>query len=177
MAGTLRPPHDPHIDVDRRGTGNTHGEQKVIGAILHCTVSKDARGTDDIANVLAYLERTPERLGVHRCIDADGNVGAGAEYHQVAYHCGGANTGYVGFELVGMTWYNWPARSAQLEKLARHLAWLHVHFGMPLQYGPNGVRQHRDVHSPLSMGHTDISGTFPINRVLRRARQCAEQGW
>lgn len=169
--------HDPVISVDRRAQGNKHGTHQIIGAIVHCTVSPDRKGSGDVQAVLEYLERTPEQLGIHRCIDKEGIVGAGANYEDRVWHCGGANTGYVGFELVGMTWYNWPARRVQLEKLARHLAYLHVKYGVPLVYGEFGVRQHRDVKSPLSLGHDDVSRLFPMKRVLKRARYLAVNGW
>lgn len=161
----------PHIHVDRRKQGNTHGTHKPIGVVLHSTECGDRAGTSDIVGVLKFLERTPDQLGVHFVVDAEGLLGQGGAMRRVMYHCAGHNTGYIGIEMIGFARFSvktWYRRRKQLKKVAVLLAYLSIKFGIPLLHNTkSGVCLHRDIPQG---GHWDPGYNFPLKRVLKWAR-------
>jgi len=162
----------PHLTVDRRKTGNTHGAHKPRGIVLHSTECGDRQGASDITGVLAFLERTADQLGVHFCVDAEGLVGQGAPLRRVTYHCAGHNTGYIGIEMIGFARFSlktWLTRRRQLRKVARLIAYMSISFDIPIRHSVgSGVCLHRDVPAG---GHWDPGYHFPLRRVLRMARR------
>ncbi len=161
----------PHIHVDRRSTGNTHGAQRPYRIVLHSTESHDRPGNSDIIGVLSYLERTPDKLGIHFVVDKEGRVGQGASVLRMCYHAAGANANSVGIEMIGFARFTvktWYQRRRQLKKVALLLAYLSVRFDIPLVHNvQHGVCLHRDIPQG---GHWDPGYGFPLRRVLRWAR-------
>lgn len=162
------------MNVDRRKTGNTHGDMKPRVMVIHATESNDYAGTGDVVGVLKYLERTPDKLGIHFVIDKEGNIGRGARIHQpenMVYHCKGANSFSIGIELVAWTRFSlstWLQRRRQLRALAWLLAWASQELDIPLRRSTTwGVARHSNF--PDS-GHSDPGVGFPMRRVLRAAR-------
>ena len=162
----------PFIHVDRRVHGNRHGVQYPLRIVLHSTESHDRPGNADIEGVLRYLEGTPDKLGIHFCVDAEGRVGQGLPVTSVAYHCKGLNTGSVGIEMIGFARFSvarWYARRAQLKKVAKLIAYLSIKYDIPIVHATAaGVCMHKDVPAG---GHHDPGVGFPMRRVLRWARQ------
>lgn len=162
----------PHVHVDRRVHGNRHGVHDPVRIVLHSTESHDRPGNADIEGVLRFLENTPDKLGIHFVVDAEGRVGQGVPITSIAYHCKGLNTGSVGIEMIGFARFSvrrWYARRAQLKKVAKLIAFLSITYGIPITRSTvAGVCLHKDVPAG---GHHDPGTGFPTRRVLRWARQ------
>lgn len=163
----------PSILVDRRDDAPNHGLIRPRRAILHCTQSGNLPGAKDINGVFDFWQRQGRGYWIHAIIDGDGNSGWGADFNRMVWATGGANTGSLQIELIG--WANYTSNDwlkkhpKQLQALARWLAVWHEQYGIRLEHDTrNGVSQHRD--HPIG-GHTDINAEFPLDWVLRRAKQ------
>jgi len=85
-----------------------------------------------------------------------------------------------------MTKGQWMQRTAQLEKVARIVAWLNkdhaIPIAVPKQRGSGeampGVMTHGMVShfEPLSAGHTDPGPNYPLYHVIARANEILEAG-
>ena len=178
----------PKIAVDRTPHGNAHGDMKPRVILIHSTEGHDRAGTSDVSGTLKYLEGTPDKLGVHFCIDAEGNIGKGGRCHapgNLMYHAAGANSLAIGIELVGYASFpllSWIKRGRQLRALAWLVAWLSQEFDIPLHHSTShGVAMHKDFPAG---GHHDPGRFFPFTRVVRmagwnvrRASQGKTYGW
>jgi hypothetical protein len=94
------------------------------------------------------------------------------------------NSRSLSIEQIGFASEDWtsPAKRAQLDETARWIALWHHVWGVPIRRGAvrsngqtteEGVLQHRDL-GVLGGGHTDVSKTYPMGHVLRRARHFAK---
>lgn len=165
----------PSIHVDRRADAPNHGYIKPRRVILHCTQSPNHPGTRDISGVFDFWMRQGRGYWIHAIIDGDGNSGWGQDFNKMVWATGGANSGSLQIELIGYASYSrkdWLKKHPnQLQTLARWLAIWHEKYGIPLVHdSERGVSQHRD--HPIG-GHTDINADFPLDWVLRRAKQLA----
>ncbi len=172
--------------------GLTHGEMGLpVRVILHDTECGDAAGISELEGVVGFWLRGAEKDGAHFIVDADGNVAQCGRPTELMYHAGGLNTGSVGIEQIGFAHFteaDWLRRPAQLDKVARLLAWLHTEYRIPLEVParqgankPNvGVMTHAMVSrfEPGSLGHTDPGSGYPIAHVLNIAKAyVAAGGW
>lgn len=171
----------PHVDVTV--LGNKMGTQTPNRFCIHSTESHDTKGLSDVKGVLTYLRNTPDNLGVHFCIDAEGHLGQGGYSSWLMYGAAGANTNTLHCELIGMakfTSIRWMWRHRQLEELSRLMAYAHYQFGIPLKW-----RVERGFFTHLmasryygSSDHWDPGYGFPKWRVMRRAQDiCRNGGW
>jgi hypothetical protein len=97
----------------------------------------------------------------------------------------------VHIEIIGFATFDeldWSRRPAQMDAVARLLAWGHVQLGIPLEvpspqgegHPMHGVMTHAMVSrfSPKSLGHTDPGVGFPLGHELKMARgYVAAGGW
>lgn len=180
LAGQHLTVHKPKVQVDRREHGNVHGRLHPSVIVLHSTESHDRPGTSDVEGILKYLENTADGLGIHWVVDQEGNVGQGANLNQMVYHAKGANSFSVGIEQIGFahsTEWKRKDRLAQLDKVAKLLAYMHKELGIPLKRSiSHGIALHRDFPAG---GHSD-PGTeqeYPIHYVIRLAQHYAAKGW
>ncbi len=163
--------------------GLAHGPMGTpVRVILHDTESHDEKGINDIAGIVSFWMRGPDKLGAHFIVDAEGNIGQQAEPDELMFHCGGANTGSVGIEQVGFAAFTkktWESRPDQLMKVAKLLAWLSVEYHIPLRHSTvHGVSTHADqskIH-PESMGHTDPGANYPLDEVIALAKGFKDAG-
>lgn len=182
-----------------------HGVHPKDMVVLHETVSGDYKGTSDLLAVARYMPHNG--LGIHGIIDAEGFL-AWAVFMETAilWQCSstdahgvshGVNSRSLGIELVSNVMQKYPdrqrrfewwwARSAQLEKTAKVLAYLHRTHKIPLRISDGdapGVTTHYNVSKTFAVpgGHTDAwprqdGGYFPLLRVIYRARQLAKRGY
>jgi hypothetical protein len=179
----LTPIHKPTIQFRAPKGALTHGFMgNPHGVVLHDTEGHDTKGIADISGVISFWMGTPDKLGAHFIVDAEGNIGQSGEPTELMYHCGGANTGYVGIEQIGFarfTKQQWEARPDQLIKVAKLLAWLNAEYHIPLRVSTvNGVSTHAmqsKIH-PESQGHTDPGSGYPLEEVLAIAKGFKDAG-
>lgn len=182
-----------------------HGRHPKDMVVLHETVSPDYAGFTDLLSVARYMPRNG--LGIHGIIDKEGFLAwsvfgetwilwhaSSTDANSVSH---GVNSRAIGIELVSNVMQKYPdrerrfewwwARSAQLEKTARVLAYLHRTQKIPLVVsdgGEPGVTTHFQVTKRWKVpgGHTDawpkhLGGYFPLQRVIFRARQLVKRGY
>jgi N-acetyl-anhydromuramyl-L-alanine amidase AmpD len=184
--------HKPYVVVRAPEGEFGHGPMTPVRVILHDTESHGVpHSTADIEGVIRVWLRTPKtaRLGAHFIVDRDGNVGQTAGVRELLFHTGGLNDGSIGIEQIGFAAFTraeWLARPAQLEKVARLLAWMHkrhaIRLTVPSHRGHglpmHGVLTHAMVSrfEPGSEGHSDPGRHYPLKHVLARAHQIRRDG-
>lgn len=192
----LTPIHEPHaIAHAPAGVWGVGTNATPVRFVLHDTESHDAAGVGDITGIWAGWRSAQGRLGflpgAHYIVDEDGNIGKTAPITAVLNHVGGLNTGSIGIEQVGLASFDerdWLRRSAQLDAVARLLAWGHVQLGIPLDvpspqgagHPMHGIMTHAMVSrfSAASGGHTDPGVGYPLGHVRKLARSyVAAGGW
>lgn len=173
----------PRIDYDARGKLQTHGKMTAIRGDWHSTECSDATGITDLEGIVTFWQNQGLGYGSHVIIDKDGNSALCANFDEVMWHTEQRNTGMVGIELVGFARFTpkiWFARLAQLDKLAKWIAYLNLDYGIPITFSVNvGWSGHIDqTHAfNLPSGHTDPGVFFPKNYVLRKAAEYRHNGW
>jgi hypothetical protein len=198
QAGTKTIPVDLNTaPLMRPVSGGTAAKSLVV---LHETVSPDYAGLADILGVARYMPT--QGYGIHGIIDADGNLGwalgmRDAILAHAASNGGGVNTRGIGIELISRVMLDkpdnlsrfqwWSNRDAQIDKLAKVLAFISRADGVPLRYSAGydpGITTHWDVSHTFNVsgGHTDCfprhkGGYFPVLRIIERARQFRAKGY
>lgn len=164
--------------VDLRGTVETHGPHRPVRIVVHTTECNDAPGVRELEGVLSFWRRQDRGFGAHVLIDKHGNSALAAPFDRITWAVRGANTGSIHFELIGFARFSpqaWWLRLAQLNKLAKWIAYLNKEHGIPIQRSiVAGVAGHREFPGN---DHTDPGRFFPWGYVLRRARQFRLNGW
>lgn len=186
--------HEPHAIIHApAGVWGAGTFADPVRVILHDTESHDAEGTGDITGILAGWRSAEPRLGylpgAHFIVDEDGNVGKVAPPTAVLNGAGGLNTGSIHIEIIGFASFDegdWLGRTAQMDTVARLLAWAHVQHNIPLAVPApqgdglpmHGVMTHAMVSrfSPQSLGHTDPGVGFPTGREIKLARSYVDAG-
>jgi hypothetical protein len=179
----LVPIHKPDIDFHAPKGALTHGNMgNPFGVVLHDTESHEVKGIGDIQGIVAFWERTADKLGAHFIVDQEGNIGQCGDPTELMFHCGGANTGRVGIEQINFassTKQQWESHPEQLIKVAKLLAWLNHEYGIPLRVSTvNGISTHAmqsKIH-PESGGHTDPGAGYPLEEVVAMAREFKQAG-
>lgn len=168
----------PRVELDARGDVATHGYHKPIRIGVHTTEGGDSPGIRELQGVVDFWKRQGQGLGAHVLIDADGNSCWGADFNRVCWAIKKANTGTVHFELIGFARFRpqaWWLRLAQLNKLAKWIAYLNLEEGIPIERSvERGVAGHREFPGN---DHGDPGKYFPWPYVLRKARQYRKNGW
>ena len=177
-----------------------HGRHAKDMVVLHETVSPDYPGFADILGVARYMPRNG--LGIHGIVDGEGNFAwdvygdTHVLYHAASGH-GGVNTRSIGIEQVSRVmvqfpdkqrrWEWWWQREAQIDKVAKVLAYLHRIHAIPLVYSLGrapGVTTHWQVSKTFDVpgGHQDchprhLGGYYPALRVIHRAQYFYRRGY
>lgn len=173
----------PRVDLDARGRIQTHGHMVPVRGDWHTTECGDAAGIRELEGVVAFWERQALGYGAHVIIDADGNSALCADPGEVTWHTESRNTGMVGIELIGFARFSpkvWWLRRAQLDKLAKWIAWLNLEYGIPIRFSTaSGWSGHIDqtYAYDLPSGHTDPGRFFPKGYVLAKAAKYRAGGW
>lgn len=164
------------------------GHHDPVRVVLHDTESHDARGITDLVGVIEFWKRNPYPSGTlngaHYLVDGDGFIAQVGVLADILQHTGGANTGSIGIEQIGFASFSlrtWLTRRAQLDAVAKILAYLnHVH-GIPLVKSTSrGVSTHamQSAIHPESGGHSDPGRFYPFGRELKAAKAyVAAGGW
>lgn len=165
------------------------GIQKPVRAVLHDTESHDVpHSIGDLVGVISFWKRNPfpggSLAGSQFLVDGDGFIAQIGTLSDILQHTGGANTGSIGIEEIGFARFTravWLARTAQLDGVAKILAYLnHVHDVPLVKSTSAGVSTHAmqsRIH-PESLGHTDPGVFYPFRFVMNRARgYVAAGGW
>jgi N-acetyl-anhydromuramyl-L-alanine amidase AmpD len=174
--------HQPRIDYDGRNLVDSHGSHRPTRIILHDTESHDTKGLTDLKGIAEFWDRQDEGFGAHVGVDAEGNSARYVNDEQIAWHTGGRNTGSLGIEMIGFASFSllkWRRRKAQMEKVARWLAYWSSEYGIPLERNvEHGVSTHRAQSLAFRTStHTDPGIFFPMRSVLKRARELKRTGW
>lgn len=177
--------HKPRIQY--RHDGATHGTHIPARIVLHDTESHDVAGIGDIRGIYEFWDRQGLGYGAHFVVDGEGNIGQGASCTKIMWHVGNHNTGSIGIEQVGFasfTTFMWNRnKRAQTIKVARLLAWLSVHYQIPLVIDTDiGVCTHamlsrQDSRAGIeNSGHSDPGTGYPLAFVLWLARRYVRLG-
>jgi N-acetyl-anhydromuramyl-L-alanine amidase AmpD len=129
---------------------------------------------DNIDAVQHYFETTsPDAVGAHIGIGANGDVRQWADLDALVYHAKGDNTSGIGIELAGYAKQSrakWISRRRQRVALAKALARLchRYNLGIPTHTGKANIKGHVDIPAG---GHTDPGPNFPWDAVMKLARK------
>ncbi len=181
------------LDISAEQADNCHGKSDKDMIVLHETVSPDYVGWADVKSVSAFLDS--KDYGIHGIVDKEGNVawsyGLGrCIFYHTASEGHNVNTRSIGIENVSNVmlltsdntarWNIWWARDAQIEALAKLIAWVSDAHDIPLVVSDGntpGVTTHWQVTQKFNVpgGHVDcwprhLGGYFPLLRVIQRAR-------
>jgi hypothetical protein len=153
-----------------------HGSQHPTRIVIHAT-----DGEGDPANLPNDKYWKENGYGSTLAIDASGRTIRFTPDTQISYSTGGANTGTLSIEIVGLASWSanqWNARPAQLEAVARAVAGWSTAYKIPItvdtEHGVSTHAMQSKLH-PESGGHTDPGNGFPFSKLLDRARTIAKQ--
>jgi hypothetical protein len=180
-----------------------HGTHDKSLVVLHETVSSDIAGWSDVLGVAHYLDE--KDYGMHGIIDKEGHIawayGLGkAIFYHAASGDGKVNSRGIGIELVSRVmltasdntarWRIWWERDAQINAVAKLLAWLSRKHDIPLADSDSskpGITTHWEVTKrwlgqPPAAGHWDCwprhkGGYFPKLRIIERAKFYKARGY
>ncbi len=168
----------PLVQVSRIRRSYMHGGHTPHRFIIHSTESGDARGLSDLTNIDHFWTNVQRRgYGAHVVIDSAGNSMQCAYSSQVVWATYMANTGSIQYELVGRAGWSaqvWRGRVAQLNKLAKWIAWHAKVHSIPISR--TTVRMHRDfpgTHWDPGPGFARLALVY----VIARARYYRSNGW
>lgn len=169
--------HHPHVTIRH----NVANQSSRNGLTPHLIVLHDTEGGNiphsnrDLAGLGDWFNNPKAQASAHVGVDQDGNSGRYVDDQAKAWACVAYNSLSLNIEQIGHATDDWTAKAMreELEETARWLAiWNHRH-GIPLTRirDPRkaGVLQHRDLGLPGG-GHHDVSASYPVAYVLRRAR-------
>lgn len=177
----MTPVHQPSVQVN--GSCHSHGVMDPTRIVLHSTEGPDSPGVTDETGVDNYWNKQGLEYGAHLIVDAAGNTLKNNDWHTILWHTGLHNTGSIGIEQVGYAAFpeaKWIEREAQLQKVAKWLAYLSAKFYIPLVHNTShGVCLHSDFY--VNEGdHTDPGGRpnkYPLQHVLDAAHEFKIKGW
>lgn len=171
----------PLVQLDLRGYVATHGPHVPVRGVIHDTECGDAPGTAELAAVAKFWHRQGKGYGAFAGIDKDGNTALYSDPDEITWHVAGRNTGSLGFELIGFARFlprAWWLRLAQLNKLAKWIAWANLEYGIPIVISTErGWSTHAMQSRRYGGTHYDPGRFFPLRYVIRRARVYREKGW
>jgi N-acetyl-anhydromuramyl-L-alanine amidase AmpD len=171
----------PAIAVKAKAT--VHGPMVPVRVVLHDTESHSTAGIKDIQGIYDFWGRQGLGYGAHFVVDKDGNIGQGASCRSLLYHVGNYNTGSVGIEQIGYSWFlkaMWRKTDReQLRSVAKLLAFLHKTYRIPLVISiDRGICTHAMVGRAGidPTGHTDPGKGYPLRFVVWLARRYVKRG-
>jgi len=185
--GFANPRTDKHL-VRNQSTRSA----RVQALCIHSTESHPRPGDADLDAIQSWFDNPASQASSHYCIDDQGRSRQMVEENRKAWTCGAANSLTVNYELIGFaawtrkTWRSYPK---QLRKLAQHIAYSSIQWGVPIQRGRvgnaggvcvitrPGVIKHADVSKAGFGTHTDPGRFFPMTVVLQMARYYRRRGW
>lgn len=173
--------HRPSVQLDARGRIATHGKMTPVRGDWHDTECGDAQGIKELEGVVAFWQRQGLGYGAHLIIDKDGNSALCANFDEECWHTENRNGGMIGIELIGYARFTpklWFLRLAQLNKLAKWIAYARAEHGIPIDFNVNkGWSGHVDQSKAFGGTHYDPGAGFPRRYVLRKARIYYQKGW
>lgn len=165
---------------------------RIQALCVHSTESHPRPGTGDVDAIQNWFDNPASQASSHYCIDDTGNSRQLVEESRKAWTCGAGNSVTVNYELIGFAaWSNgmWRSHPKQIRKLAQHIAYSSIQWGVPVQRGRVGSRggvlvitkpgviTHNDVSKAGFGTHTDPGRFFPMRLTLRLARWYRKHGW
>lgn len=172
----------PDIDYDGRALVDSHGSHTPQRIVIHDTEGHDEAGTTDLRHLGEFWHNQNQGYGAHIGVDREGLTGRYVNDSEVAWHVGGHNTGSLGIEQIGFASLGlsgWRARTKQMQKVARWIAWWSTKYGIPIEQSvKKGVCTHKMMSEayPADTNHTD-PGRYPLRGVLLLARAYKRLGW
>lgn len=144
--------------------------------VLHDTEGANIRGVSDLVGLGDWFDNPGAQASSHIAVDAEGNTGRYVPDDRKAWHSASFNSMSLGIEQVGFaSQKDWP--EAQLRKVAKWIAYWHKEYGIPIRHSTShGVCRHSDL-GVAGGGHHDPGPAYDLGRVLKMAREYAENGW
>ncbi len=171
----------PRIAVKAKAT--VHGPMVPVRVVLHDTESHSTAGIEDIQGIYDFWGRQGLGYGAHFVVDKDGNIGQGASCRSMLWHVANYNSGSVGIEQIGYSWFlkaMWRKTDReQLRSVAKLLAFLHKTYHIPLVISiDRGVCTHAMVGAAGidPTGHTDPGKGYPLRFVVWLANRYVRRG-
>lgn len=159
----------------------------ILLIVLHDTEGGNIpHSARDLQGLGAYFDNIKTQASSHVATDQDGNSARYVKDVEKAwtqfphYNAVGLSIEQIGFASED---WNSPAKNEQINETARWIAYWSKRHGIPIRKAKvtedgrilrAGVIQHRDLGF-LGGGHHDVSPTYPMTKVLRRARRFASQ--
>ena len=144
--------------------------------VLHDTEGGNVGGVSDLTGLGQFFNRTATQASSHVGVDAEGISARYVSDGAKAWTQASFNPQSLSIEQIGFaSQLGWP--EAQLRKTAQYIAYWSKEYGIPIrQSTTHGVCEHKHLGA-AGGGHTDCGPRFPFDRVLKLAREFAEQGW
>lgn len=170
----------PKIMFEDNSPNQSERSDRIRAIVLHSTESHTRPGTDDLYGVASWLCNPASQASAHVIVDDDGTSARLVPDERKAWHCAAYNSATLGIEQIGFAAQGkkaWLADRRELDETARWIAhWSRKH-GIPIRRGKVSggqiVKPGVLTHAQLGIeggGHHD-PGSYPIRRVLRRAKQ------
>lgn len=161
---------------------NVRNQSSRNGAKPRLIVLHDTEGANipnsivDLQGLANWFDNPAAQASSHVGVDSDGYAAKFVDDAAKAWAQAAFNPIALSIEQVGFaTQKEWP--EAQLNKVAQYVAYWSKKYDIPLVYSTdNGVCQHRDLGN-AGGGHHDVSATYPLDRVLAKAKAYRANGW
>lgn len=174
-AGSVHRPAE-RISTNVRNQSSRNGVKPTL-IVLHDTEGANIPNSiADLQGLAHWFDNPAAQASSHVGVDSDGFSAkfvddAAKAWAQMAYNSKALSIEQVGFA----TQKDWP--EAQLNKVAMYLAYWSKKYDIPLvRSTEHGVCQHRDLGA-AGGGHHDVSATYPIDKVIAKAKAYRANGW
>lgn len=173
--GSVRRPAE-RVSTNVRNQSSRNGVKPTL-IVLHDTEGANIPNSiADLQGLASWFDNPGAQASSHVGVDSDGFSAkfvddANKAWAQAAYNSKALSIEQVGFA----TQKDWP--EAQLNKVAQYIAYWSKKYDIPITKSTaNGVCQHRDLGA-AGGGHHDVSATYPIDKVLTKAKAYRANGW
>ena len=184
----VQPPSPTYVGpLPRRGAGNN---KPISLIVIHCTAGAEPGVSGAARGTVAFTKRSGVVSSYHYVADSRESLQAVWD-STVAFHCGGANSHSIGYELScslsneGAGHWDNPDHVAMLKIAAKDVARLCLAYDIPIRHltvaqvraREKGICGHVDVRSafPGSTSHWDPGPHFPWSQFLDMVRAVAAE--
>jgi hypothetical protein len=164
------------ISTNVRNQSSRNGVKPSI-IVLHDTEGANIPNSiADLQGLASWFNNPTAQASSNVGVDSDGYSAKFVDDSAKAWAQAAYNSKALSIEQIGFAVQKtWP--EAQLNKVAMYLAYWSKKYDIPLVHSTtNGVCQHRDL-GVAGGGHHDISETYPLDRVLAKAKEYRANGW
>jgi N-acetyl-anhydromuramyl-L-alanine amidase AmpD len=173
--GSVRRPAE-RVKVNVCNQSSRNGVKPTV-IVLHDTEGANVPNSIvDLQSLASWFNNPSAQASSHVGVDSDGYAAKFVDDNNKAWTQAAYNPKSLSIEQVGFaTQTAWP--EAQLNKAAQYIAYWSKKYDIPIVHSTShGVCQHRDLGA-AGGGHHDVSETYPLARVLEKAKAYRANGW